>query len=70
MSVFGIFLVRIFPHLYCIRKDTEYIFVFSPNLGNKGPEKHQIRTLFMQCSTFIKKFLRLVWFCMFKILTW
>ena len=33
------FLVRIFPHLDWIRKDTEYLSVFSPNTGKYGPGK-------------------------------
>ena len=33
MSVFGVFLVRIFPHSDWIRTDTEYLSVFSPNCG-------------------------------------
>ena len=33
------FLVRILPHSDRIRRDTEYLFVFSPNAGKYGPEK-------------------------------
>ena len=33
------FLVRIFPHLDWIRRDTPYLSVFSPNAGKYGPEK-------------------------------
>ena len=33
------FLVRIFPHSDWIRKDTPYIFVFSPNTCKYGPER-------------------------------
>ena len=33
------FLVCIFPHSDCIRKDTKYLSVFSPNEGKYGPEK-------------------------------
>ena len=40
--VFGIFLVRIFPH------SDWYLFVSSPNSGKYGPEKSRIRTLFTQ----------------------
>ena len=43
MSVFGDFLVRIFPH-------TPYLSVFSPNARKYGPEKLQIQTLFTQCT--------------------
>ena len=34
-----IFLVRILPHSDWIRRDTEYLSVFSPNAGNYEPEK-------------------------------
>ena len=33
-----LFLVRIFPHSDCIRRDTKYLSVFSPNTGKYGPE--------------------------------
>ena len=33
------FLVRIFSHSYCIRNDTPYFSVFSPNAGKYRPEK-------------------------------
>ena len=47
-SVFGVFLVRIFPHSYWIRRDTEYLSVFSPNGGKYGSENLWIRTLSTQ----------------------
>ena len=50
MCVFGVFLVRIFPHLDWIQGDTAYLFVFSPNSRKYGLEKLQIRTLVAQCS--------------------
>ena len=65
VSVFGVFLVRIFPHSDWIQRgDTEYLPVFSPNAGKYRPEKLRIRTLFMQCilkvfSTIITKLLHL-----------
>ena len=43
------FLVRIFPHLDWIRRDTPYLSVFSPNAGKFGPEKLHILILFTQC---------------------
>ena len=43
VSVFGVFLVHIFPHSDWIRR------IFSPNAGKYGPEKLRIRTLFTQC---------------------
>ena len=48
VSVFRDFLVRIFPHSDWVRRDTSYLFVFSPNAGKCGSEKLQIRTLFAQ----------------------
>ena len=33
------FLARIFPHSDWIRRNTSYLFVFSPNTGKYGPEK-------------------------------
>ena len=49
MSVFGVFLFRIFPHLDWIRRDTEYLSVFSSNAGKYGAEKIQIQAIFTQC---------------------
>ena len=43
MSVFGVILVRIFPHSDWIQKDTEYLSVFSPNTGKYVPEKLRIQ---------------------------
>ena len=52
VSVFGVFLVRIFPHLDWIRRDAPYLSVFIPNTRKCGPEKLQIWTLFTQFSSF------------------
>ena len=41
MSVFVVFLVRIFPHSDCLSK-------FSPNARKYGPEKFRIPTIFTQ----------------------
>ena len=41
LSVFGVFLLRIFPH-------SEYLSVFSSNEGTYGPEKLRSRTRFIQ----------------------
>ena len=49
VSVFGVILVRIFSHLDWIRRNTEYLSVFSLNAGKYGPEWLRVRTLFMQC---------------------
>ena len=48
VSVFGVFLVLIFPHSHWIRTDTLYLSVFSPYAEKYGPEELQILTLFMQ----------------------
>ena len=52
VSVFGLFLVRIFLHSDWIRRDTENLSVFTPYTGKYGPEKLRIRALFMQCKFF------------------
>ena len=49
MLAFGVFLVRIFPHLDWIGRDTEYLSVVSPNAEKCRSEKLRIRTLFTQC---------------------
>ena len=41
-------LVRIFPYSDWIRRDVEYLSVFSPNTGKYGPKKLRICTLFTQ----------------------
>ena len=38
MSVFGVFLIRIFPHLERIRRDTKYLSIFSWYAGKKDQE--------------------------------
>ena len=43
VSIFGVFLVYIFPHLHQIRSDTSYLSVFSTNTRKYGPGKLQIR---------------------------
>ena len=48
VSLFGVFLVLIFLHSDGIRRDTEYLSVFSSNAGKYGPEKLRIRTLLTQ----------------------
>ena len=50
VSVFGVILALIFPHLDWIRRNTPYISVFIPNAGICGPEQLWIRTLFTQCE--------------------
>ena len=39
VQIRSFFLVRIFPHLDWIRRDTPYLSVFSPNAGKYGPGK-------------------------------
>ena len=56
VSVFGGFLVRIFPHSDWIRSNTKYLSVFSSNVGKYGPENLRIRTHFTQWILFIKGF--------------
>ena len=53
------FLVRIFPHSDWIRRNTPYLFVFSPNAGKYGPEKLWIQALFT--SWIIPDQLRIIW---------
>ena len=48
VSVFGVILARIFPHSDWLRRDTEYLSVFSPNVGKCVQEWLQIRALFTQ----------------------
>ena len=38
LFVFGVILVRIFPHSNWIRRDTPYLSVFSSNAEKCGPE--------------------------------
>ena len=53
VSVFGTFLVRVFSYPDWIRRNAEYLSVFSPNAGKYGSEKLRIRTLFTQCIAFV-----------------
>ena len=55
VSIFGIFLLRIFSHSDWIRRDTDYLSVFSPNAEKCGPEKRWIRTPFTQWQGRIDK---------------
>ena len=48
LVVFGVFLVRIFPHWDWIRRDNPFLPAFSPNAGKYRPEKLQIPPLFTQ----------------------
>ena len=44
--IFGVFLVRFFPHSDWIVEISPYLSVFSTNEGKYGPEKLRMRTLF------------------------
>ena len=50
MSVFGVFVVRIFPHSNWKQIDTEYLSVCYPYPRKFGSEKLRIRTIFAQCN--------------------
>ena len=47
--IFRVFLVRIFPHLDWIQKDTPNLSLFSQNAEKYAPEKLRIWTLFRHC---------------------
>ena len=53
VSVFGVFLFRIFPYSDWIQKDAPYLSVFIPNVGKHGSEKFRIWVLFTQCELYI-----------------
>ena len=63
VSVFEVFLFRIFSYLDWIRRDTEYLYTFSPNTGKyrPGPEKLRIRALFMQWLLYLYCSLEYFW---------
>ena len=57
VSVFGVFLVRIFSHSKWICRDTEHLSVFSPNTGKYAPIKSPNMDIF--CTVhFIVRFLK------------
>ena len=63
VSVLGVFLIRTFPHSDWIRRNTQFLSIFSPDAGKYRPEKLWIQTLFTQ-----SKVLRALasFFCKFK----
>ena len=61
MSVFRVFLICILQHLDWIRRDTEYLFVFSPNEGKHGPEKTGIQTYFTQWKPLVFRCFQGLW---------
>ena len=56
VSVFGVFLVRIFPHLDWIQRNTPFLSITSLNAGKYGPENseygHFSRSVKKWISTF------------------
>ena len=60
MSVFGVFLVRIFLHSDWIRRHN--LSVSSPDTGKYGPEKLRIRALFTQYLILVIRILLLFFF--------
>ena len=48
VSVFGVFLVGIFPHSDWIQRDISYLSVFSLNAEKYGIEKLRIETLYIE----------------------
>ena len=50
MSVFRVIVVRIWPNLDWIRRNTSYLFVFRTNAGKFGPEWLRMQTPFTQCK--------------------
>ena len=54
MSIFGIFLVCVFPHSDWIWRDTPCISVFSPNAGKHGPENSEYRHFLCSVSVMRK----------------
>ena len=65
LSVFGVILVRIFPHFDWIRRDSQYLSVLSPNAGKCWPDNseygHFLRSaiLIIISSTWTNK--KIVW---------
>ena len=53
MSKYEVFLVRNFLHSDWIRRDTEYLSVFSPNAGKYGPENNSVFGHFSRSETAI-----------------
>ena len=51
MSVFGVFHVLFFRHSDWIRRDTQYLSIFSQNVVKYRPENLRMRTLSTQCAS-------------------
>ena len=56
LSVFRVILARIFPHSDWIRRDTEYLSVFSPNAGKKADQNNSEYGQF-SCSVHLTSYL-------------
>ena len=58
VPVFGVLLVRIFPHSNWMRRDTQYLSVLSPKSGKYGPEnseyEHFSRSVMLIFSVYSK----------------
>ena len=66
MFVFGVFLVRIFPHSDRTPRDTEYLSVFSLNAGKYGPDRLCTNTgTFCAVATYLFSFLFSFFFFLF-----
>ena len=67
VSKYGVLLVRIFPHSDWIRRDTEYLSVFSPNAGKRGKNRNRIipntDTFYavLHCSSLFIAYLEQMW---------
>ena len=55
VPVFGVFSVRIFPHLDDICRGTEYLSTFSSNAGKYRSEKLRIRTILRSVCLYPQK---------------
>ena len=58
------FLVRIFSHSDSIRRDTEYLSVFSPNAGKYGQEKPPYLNTFHAVTLYHKLFFSFSFLCL------
>ena len=52
VSVFEVFLVRIFPHSDWLRRNTPYLFVFCPNAGKYGHFSSSVVLTRISCYQF------------------
>ena len=59
VSIFGVILVRMFPHLDWIRRDAEYLSVFSPKCGKIRTRITPNMDTFYSVTLSIKKYIKL-----------